>query len=401
MRILKFIGAFLATLLVVFLIVFGFNMNALITLFENSEDLLEGQEWVEKTYSLKGLTEYVGAQPERVSIASFALQNPDSSLLYNEHTPRTMGRLSTFFVMVEYVRQFETGTLSPDLQVALEEVNKYQLPYMDASSHEGAIAVLKDRGQVSADNTVSLFDLVALSVEYNDLAIADYLYLRLGTEPINKLMDKLKLEDTELPLPFSGLYITLKPSLHNTNSDVWIDSLSSFPRPVFENMVITNAKKMSGDKDFRSRMFKSFEEDEGLGISFKKQRDALAFFPKTTAAEMGGLMKKLLQDKIISRQVSQQVRDMMSWPLNDKNGRLSSDFNQYGSIYDSRMGLANGIDFGRSTYTNEPFAQAVFFDELQIAFWFHMSSNLMHQDFQQRLIWDPALRQATSGQLEK
>ncbi|MDZ7715789.1 MAG: serine hydrolase [Balneolaceae bacterium] len=398
MRILKFLGAFLGTLLVILLIVFGFNMNALITLFENSEDIQEGYEWVEKTYSLKGLTEYIGAQPERVSIASLSIENPDSSLLYNEHTPRTMGRLSNFFVITEYIRQFEKGLLNPDEQISLDEIDKYQLPYMDASTHEDVKNMLGDQGKISEQNTVALIDLVEKSAQYNDLAIADFLYTKVGQEAIIDLLDRLELEDTELPLPFSGLYITLKPSLHQINkTEAWMDSLSSMHRSTFDSLVVENTDKLFSDQDFRSKVKTSFEDDEGLGIAFKKLRDALAFFPKTTAIEMARIMKRLMQDKLISKKVSRQVKEIMSWPLD--GDRLNKDFNQYGAIYDSRMGLVNGIDFGQSTYSNEPFAQAVFFDELQIAFWFHMSSNLMHQDFQQRLIWDPALREATGTQI--
>lgn len=399
LRILKFIGAFLGTFLIIFLIVFGFNMNALFTLFENSEDIQEGQEWVDKTFSLKGLTEYIGAQPERVSIASIAIKNPDSSLLYNEHTPRTMGLLSNIFLLIEYARQVEKGDLQPEEKVALAEVNRYLLPYTDASNHNNAVASLRDQDKVSGKNTVALADLVRVAIAFNDLAVSDYLLFKIGRERVEKLMDKFKLEETELPLPFSGLYIALNPSIHKANFTQWMDSLSTMQRPAFDRFVMETSRKFESDQSFRERVINQFQNNEGLGIRFKELRNMLDFFPKTTAFEMAGLMKKLQQDKLISRKVSRRVKEIMSWPM--ESSRLNSDFKTYGAIYDSRMGLVNGIDYGQSTYSKEPFAQAVFFDELQVAFWFHMSSNLMHQDFQQRLIWDPALRQATIQEIQK
>ena len=75
----------------------------------------------------------------------------------------------------------------------------------------------------------------------------------------------------------------------------------------------------------------------------------------------------------------------------DRQSGISRHFTDYGAIYDNRMGLLTGIDFGTSGYTGDTTVQAVFFDRIQIAFWFHMSSNHMHQDFQQRLIFDPAM----------
>lgn len=399
LRILKFIGAFLGTLLIIFLIVFGFNMNALITLFENSEEIQEGQEWVAKTQSLKGLTEYIGAQPERVSIASLALNNPDSSILYNERAPRSMGRLSNIFLLIEYARQVEEGVLDPKEQVPLPEIDRHQLPYMDASDHDNAVSTMKDHDKVTNENTVALDDVLRMSVAFNDLAASDYLFSRFDIGGMESLMNRLELEETELPLPFNGLYITLNPNIHDRSYQTWMDSLSSLSRTSFDSMVVAASEKFRSDETFRNRIMKQFRYDEGMGISFTQFRDILKFFPKTTAHEMAVLMKKVQQEELISESVSRSVKEFMSWPM--EIGRMQNDFKNYGAIYDSRMGLVNGIDYGVSTYTDQPFAQAVLFDELQVAFWFHMSSNLIHQDFQQRLIWDPALREATVQEIQK
>lgn len=399
LRILKFIGVFLGTLLLVFLIVFGFNMDALVTLYENSEDMQEGQEWVAKTQSLKGLTEYIAEQPEHVSVASLALANPDSSILYNEHSPRTMGALSNIFLVIEYARQVENGTLNSGEPIPLAEVDRYQLPYMDASNHTNAINRLEDQDKVSDENMVALSDLMQVTVEFNDLAAFDYLFFKFGPEHITSLMDQLNLVETENLLPFSGLHIALKPSLYGMDYQQRMDSLSTMSRDAFESLAISSAKKLSADEAFRKKVASEFEEDEGLGIKFIQQRNMLDLFPKTTAWEMANLMKKLQQGELISKGVSDRVKEIMSWPIN--NSRLQNDFNEYGAIYDSRLGLVNGIDYGVSTYSDESFAQAVLFDRLQVALWFHMSSTLIHQDFEQRLIWDPALRKATIQEIEK
>ncbi|MDZ7756370.1 hypothetical protein [Rhodohalobacter sp.] len=48
-----------------------------------------------------------------------------------------------------------------------------------------------------------------------------------------------------------------------------------------------------------------------------------------------------------------------------------------------------------STYDGHTSVQAVFFDRLPVGFWVHMSANYMQEDYQQRLIWDPALYETT------
>jgi hypothetical protein len=401
MRILKFIGAFVAAFILIILIVFGFNFNALFTLYENQDGIKEGQQWVEKTYSLKGLTEYIGAQPQRVSVASIAIENPDSSIMYNPHTPRTMGRLANIFTLIEYARQVEAGTLNPDEDIPLDEVNRFQLPYIDQSDHESAMETLREQGKIYDNDTIALKDLVQTAIEFNDIAIADYLFLKIGPQNVEDLYDRLSIEETELPLPFSGLYIMLSSNQSDSLAKVHLDSLSQLPREDFRNLVFRKTRRLNDDKSYREKIVAQFRKNEGLGLKFIRQRNALAFFPKTTAHEMSGLMKQIQQETLISSSVSNKVKTFLDWPLKNDNSRLNKDFTTYGALYDNRMGMVNGIDYGKSSYSKEPFAQAVFFDDLQIAFWFHMSSNLMHQDFEQRLIWDPALREATVNALRQ
>jgi hypothetical protein len=253
--------------------------------------------------------------------------------------------------------------------------------------------------KISKKNTVSLSDLIRISVEHNDLAASDYLYFKIGSKQIESLMDSLELQDTESPLPFSGLYSALKPSVFGMTVQERLDSLSVMDRQTFDSLAVAISRKIALNESFRDSVISDFRSDEGLGLQFTQQRNLLDFFPKTTAWEMANLMKKIQQKKLISEEVSKRIQDIMSWPL--ENGRLQKDFQNYGAYYDSRLGLVNGIDFGASTYSKEPFAQAVFFDDLQVAFWFHMSSNLIHQDFEQRLIWDPAMREATIREIEK
>lgn len=393
MRALKFAGAFLLTLIVVFLVVFGYNLEALFTLFENQQGIQEGQEWVEKTYSLKGLTEYIGEQPQHVSVVSLAINNPDSSIHYNTRTPRTMGRLANIFLITEYARRVENGTLNPDQQIPFSALDRYQLPFMDESDHDDALNFLREQ-PASTDTSAALRHVVKASVAYTDIAIADFLLFKLSPDKIDKLFKDLSIEETEAPLPYSGLYITLNPHLQGRNTEAHFDSLSNLSREAFGQLVVDNTRRFLSDHNFRNKVFQTFEEGEGLNIKFTSERDGLAFFPKTTAHEMAALMKQIQQEKLISETVSNRIKNILDWPL-EQSSRLNKDFARYGAIYDNRMGMVNGIDYGASTYSNEPFAQAVFFDNLQVAFWFHMSSNLMHQDYQQRLIWDPALRSAS------
>lgn len=399
MRILKFVGAIVGTLLLIFLLSFGFNLDALVTLFENREDLQEGQEWVTNMGSLKGLTEYIGEQPDKVSVVSHSIVNPDSSIRYAGDTPRSMGTISNFFLLATYARQVDEGALDPDELVPVAEIDRYQLPYIDASNHDDAIAGLHEENNVTATNEVRLQHLVQAAVIYNDLAISDFLLHKIGDEALSKTYQMLQLNSTDLPLPFSGLYISFHPALSDTSFDAHFRQLQNLAKKDFREQVLTLTDRYLNDSSFRTKVRATFEEHNGLGINFTQQRDLLSLFPKSTAGELAELMRKVQEGTLLSQEVSEQVRRVMDWPFQRQS--LNSDFNQYGALYDSRLGMLNGIDYGASTYSNEPFAQAVMFDSLQVAVWFHMSSNLMHQDYQQRLIWDPALRETTLQEITK
>lgn len=398
MRILKFIGAFLGTLLVVFLIVFGFNLDALVTLYENSGDLQEGQQWVPKTQSLKGLTEYIGENSERVSLTSIVITDPDSVLNFREEKPRTMGVTGNFFLIATYARLAEEGSVDPEEQIFLHDINRYQLPYIDQSNHSDALAGLENNGSISDENTVTLDDLVRASIRYNDLAISDYLLFRFGPDLIEETYRLLNLQQTGALLPFSGLYILINPYLHDVTFEKHFSNLQEIPGQVFKDSVFTLASRFAENEDFHERVTQIFKEKKGLGIMFTQRRDALALFPKSTSSEMARLMQQLNNNELLSENVSVRIKDIMNWPM-QVNNRLENSLTDYGAIYDNRLGLVNGIDYGTSAYNGDRFGQSISFDSLQVAFWFHMSSNLIHQDYLQRLMWDPALRAATERQI--
>lgn len=399
MRLLKFIAVPVGALLLVFFIVFGFNLDALVTLSKNSDDLQEGQQWVSKTTSLKGLTEYIGLHPERTAVVSRSAVNPDTTIAYGADKHHTMGALTNFFLITTFAREVEEGSVDPDTLISLPLTDAYQLPYIDSSNHDHAKSALENQGKITDENKVALKDLVQAAITFNDLAISDFLYYYLGEQDIQQTYRQLELLSTELPVPFSGLYITINPAVYDTTFEAHYRQLSRLSERALRDTIRANARRYQSDAAFRQKIDRTFNAAQGLAMQFKHRRDALTFFPQSTARELSELMVRLQQNKLINTKVSKQVKELMNWPYERQS--LNNDFKYYGAIYDSRLGLLNGLDYGASTYSGEPFGQAVFFDSLQVAFWFHMSSNLIHQDYQQRLMWDPALRTATIKEIQK
>lgn len=368
----------------IYLLVIGPNYSAWQTLRENQGGMAEGVEFVENTYSLKGLTNFIARHPEYVSITSYNMDHPDSGIYFQSNVPRSLGTTANLFLLIEYERQVEEGILDPSEIISRSEIEKFTLPDISQNSHESFLDAIGAK-------QVTLDEILSATIEHNDLAASDYVWFRLGENNIRNLIANLGLPKESTPLPFSGMYITINPALSDT-SGFHSGDLSSFE---FES--IQNAGNLSEDKGFRKRVRDQFDEDR-LSLTFMKERDALTYFPKATTKDLAELMASLLKKEIISENVSERVLEKLRWPLG-ADPMIKSSFEDYGAVYDNRMGMLSGIDFGTSIYDGHTSVQAVFFDQLPVAFWMHMSSNHMNKDFQQRLIWDPALYETTMNEI--
>ena len=380
-RALLFLAVFVVIASATYALVIIPNFSAFKTLYSNNDGMRDGYEYIESTYSLKALTEFIGDHPEFMSVVSFNVNDPDSGIFYQADVPRTQGTLSNFFLILEYERQIAEEILNPNEVISdFNKIERFSLPEISEESHKKSVEILG----VEDGNTVTLDKLVSVMAETNDLAISDYLWFKLGGQNIQALMDSLKLESTDTPLPFSGLYLSIHPDVSDT---------SSF---ISDADVIALSEQMYLDDQFVSDTKELFD-DVRLNLSFIEERDALEHFPHTTAQEMANLMARLYSDELLSPEISQRVKDKMGWVFEGE--AIKRSFSNYGALYDNRMGILSGIDFGTRIYDGQTSAQAVFFDKLPVAFWLHLSANHMQEDYQQRLIWDPALYETTIDEI--
>lgn len=395
-RALIFLAVFVAVAVATYALVIIPNYSAFKTLYANNDGMRDGYEYIESTYSLKTLTEFIGEKPEFFSIVSYNVNNPDSGIYCNPDELSTLGALGNLFLLIEYERQIENGLLEPDALVDLEEIEKYLLPQINQNAHEGAMEYLTaEEVPVTNDNAMRAM------LEYNSLALSDYFWFKLGEDNLRALMDSLNLETTEMPVPFSGYYSVIAPHISPTVSADARENLDYFTEMSRDSMfaeMIETAYTFINDAQ-QNAMRKQFIEDERLAMSFIEERDALQLLPHTTAREITGLLAQLLNNEIINEEVSTGVKNKLRWPMDSEP--IKRSFSDYGAIYDNRMGMLSGIDFGTSIYDGHTSVQAVFFDDLPVAFFIHLSSNHMQEDYQQRLIWDPALYETTIEQIEK
>jgi len=387
-RALKFFAAFFFTTLIVFGSILYLNWQPFTVFYENRDAMVEGSEWVEETYSLRGLSRYIEQNPEHVSVVSKVLVPADSTIRFGGDIRRPMGTTSNLFILIAAAEGVENNRLDLNDRIQWSEISRHQVPDLNQSEHEQSFRAADRRGWIESGE-ITLNNALKLMAEFNDLALSDYLWWKIGPDSWLSLSEQLQLSETDLPLPFSGLYLTLSPGLREMEAIDIYSYESEKESTEYRSGVIETSERFINNDDFRESVV-SYTQKNRLGNTFMQERDGLDLFPKTTANEMTSVLEKIVTDELISAEISRQAMDWLRWPMEQQSG-IRRDFSDYGAIYDHRMGLLTGIDFGTSAYTGDTTVQAVFFDRIQIAFWFHMSSNHMHQDFQQRLIFDPAM----------
>ena len=388
MRILKFFSVFVLTAIIIFGFVLGWNWKAFTVFLDNREALTEGSEWVTYSSSLRGLSEFMGQNPQYSSVASIVIERPDSLILYEEHTPRIMGTTANFFILAAYAIKLDRGEKQGGSMLDWDEITRYQLPNVDESVHKESFRTAQNRGWIQ-NNSISLSNALNLLAEYNNLALADFLWWKLDPAIWDEFSSLPELEQTQMPLPFSGLFLAISPDIHETDYDGLISRWHNIGQTEWREHVIKLSGNFVNNEEARNT-YRQYLNRNRLGTSFMQERDAMQFFPKTTANEITTLLEKIWRNEFYNEQVSSLIKDFMRWPMKTQS-RIEKDFTDYGAIYDNRMGLMNGINFGTSAYTGDTTVQAFFLDQLPIGFWFHASGGHMHQDFMQRLIYDPAL----------
>jgi hypothetical protein len=130
-----------------------------------------------------------------------------------------------------------------------------------------------------------------------------------------------------------------------------------------------------------SGLFRDFDAASG----FRAERALYDTFPKGSPR---GLLAGL-------DAASPRVLEWLAWPM--ENAAIRKDMTAYHALYESRMSILNGLSIGTSAYTGIRIRQVVMLTDIPTGLWFHFSANFMNQDFQQRLVYDPALQEKVSA----
>jgi len=389
MRIAKFLAVFVLVTGLVYLVVFGLNFNVFKTVFTNQEALAEGSEWIEKTYSLAGMTEFVAAHPDLVSVVLLSMDTTSTrQLSFQPLTPRAMGATTHFLLLLAYAEAVELGEVAPSQEVELQRLERFVVPGHEPNRHRESLLLLSQLG-LADEGLTTLDAIVRLMVTRNHQPSADYVYHLLGSDRVTATVRKWLGDQAELPLTWSAFYtaatLDMLPYDAQTNR-ARRDRLAEQARIVFEQLD-SESMSVTGllPEDRKNDVAYTFFEEKAL----------YRLHPHVIPDHLARTMLHVLTDPEFPGR--NMVMEHMRWPM--ENPEIMRDFSDVGAVFDSRIAVSNGVSFGTSAYTGETFASVTFFDQLPVGFWMHMSSNLINQDFQLRMKFDPAMFERTAASL--
>ncbi|HAC15967.1 MAG TPA: hypothetical protein DCE78_08500, partial [Bacteroidetes bacterium] len=236
MRIFKFLAVFAAVLGIVYTLIIGLNLSVFKTVFTNQEALAEGSEWVEKTYSLSGLVDFIQAHPELVSVTLNDIESDTvrmfNHLNYGQEKTRTMGGLGHFILLATYANEVINGRLSEDQMISVTAIERFFVPNHEPNKHRESIELLQSHSQSKSE--FRLDDVVAVMVRRNHQPSADLVYSVVGKLAVQEFMDAHVHGDIDMPAVWSAFHLAIvasgQTSHLNGSADDYLKFYNEFER---------------------------------------------------------------------------------------------------------------------------------------------------------------------------
>jgi hypothetical protein len=391
MRLLTFLLVFLAVAVLVVGSIFWINRDSFLTVFQNRPAILEGSEWVEKTYSLGGLIEFMAEQPQHASLLSIAYPEgeaateddgsvPDNagtrSIRYRSDIMHPAGTLSNLMLVITYADLATSGSLDPRAPVDPEKIASFHIPGLDRRHQQTFRRWLSE---LPAPPAVD--DLVRYLLRHNDPAAADYLFFFL--EPDEVTGRTLHLGDglIEPPVPQFGIRMAALGHPAGQTLSEHLSALSGTERSVFlEDAVAIARQQWERPADIAPSTISSFQD----------QRVLHGLYPRLQPDRFAGLVAAIWQGTLINETASDMLQQLLLREPDDR--LLRPHVSWYAAQFDERMSYLSGWSAAGKTKSTGFRVHMVLVVDIPAGLWFHMNSNFMVQDFHNRMFYDPAIR---------
>jgi len=431
MRALSFLLTFLAVAVLVVGSIFWINRDTFLAVFQNRPAILEGSEWVEKTYSLGGLIEFMAEQPRHAALLSVPFRDvsetditdslPEGYSLEHVFAPaggqaheqrhdqahdrtheqrhdqahdRTLdpangqairyrsdlmhpaGTLSNLMLVITYAHQVSSGALDPDTQINTDKVSSFHISGLDRRHQQ---TFRRWKSELPAPPTVD--NLVRYLLRHNDPAAADFLFFFLGPDEVSTLTRQLGGGLIEPPVPQFGLRMIALEKHAGQSLSERLSALGSIERSAFLVDAVAAARRQwDQPRDI----------PEASNPSFQDQRTLHGLYPRLQPDRFSDIIASIWQNTLISQPVSEKLQQLL---VRDPEDRLlAPHVRWYAAQFDERMSYLSGWSVAGKTKTPGFRVQIILAVDIPAGLWFHMNSNFMIRDFHNRMFYDPAIR---------
>ncbi len=397
MRLLKFLLVFLGVAVLVVGSIFWINRNTFLTVFQNRSAIMEGSEWVEKTYSLGGLIEFMAEQPRHAAVVSVPVtsdykwndagrveteitaDSENNIIRYRSDRMHPAGTLANLMLFITYADLVASGALDPNSPVDTDKLTAFYIPGLDNRHERTFRRWVRDREMPPTAD-----DLIRYLLRHNDPAAADYLFFFLGKEQVVDRTTQLGAGLIEPPVPQFGLRMAALQHFDAQTPGEHLSHLAGLDRAAF----------LDEAADLAHLQWKQPREVPEAGIpSFQDQRMMHGRYPRIQPDRFASLLAAIWQDSLINESTSALLRDLLRRSPGDR--LLEPHISDYAAQFDERMSYISGWSVAGKTIS-EPFrVQIVLIVDIPAGLWFHMNSNFMVQDYHNRMFYDPAIQGRT------
>lgn len=381
MRLLSFLLIFLGTAILVVGSIVWFNRETFQTVFQNREAIMEGSEWVEKTYSLGGFIEFMAEQPQHASVLSIPVPSGGNDLRISYQTDEMYpaATLSNILLIISYAELTQNGSIDPKTPVDTEKLASFYIPGLDQRYERMFRSWL--------DGTVpkpSVSDLVRYLSRHNDPAAADYLFFLLGEDNVTELAATLGEGLIEPPIPQFGIRMMALEHHDAESLRGNLIKLAHMPRDLFLEKALAKA---------RDQWIQPHPVPEKSINSFQDQRMLNGLYPRVQPDRFASLITSIWMGTLINETVSGTIRRLYEQMPEDR--LMKAHVDGYASHFDERMSFLSGWTAARLTGGTSFRFQIILIVDIPAGLWFHMNSNFMIQDYHNRMLYDTSIQSRT------
>ena len=373
-----------AGLLVVVVVVAALlNRETVSQLVANTQAMGEGAEIAGALLEPADVLDFVAEHPERVSLVAFDLGAEANGIFYGPDVRRPVAGLPRLLVLIEYLRQVQSGEIDPQTSVSLDTLEAAFLPGADAA---GLARVMADLRTPNRERT-ALGQIAEVMMRRNSAAATDLLISRLGRPALAALPERLGAAALGVPLPTSGLFLSWSPAASEATTEERLADLKQTPPDVRASEAYRLAERYRRDSTFRRRARERLTT-RGSDLSLPEQRAfAEGTFPHGTARAYASVLRRVLADSLLAPGLGQAMRPYLERALPDSVG---SSLETIGSEAGSFPGLVSFAGF--ATRDDLPQARVVvlLMDGLPLGVFYHLLQTGLDRGFLLQLLGDDA-----------